>query len=93
MSFKLKNTGATFQRLMDKVFEKTDRKKLRSLYGRCFAKSSKEENHPKDMEETFKNLQEAGIKVKPNNCTFGMKEGNFLGYLNPKMESLPIPKK
>ncbi|GKE74853.1 reverse transcriptase domain-containing protein, partial [Tanacetum coccineum] len=34
----------------------------------------------KDIEETFKTLREINMKLNPKKCTFGMREGTFLGY-------------
>lgn len=33
------------------------------------------------------------INIKPNKCTFGMKEGKFLGYLISKNEIVANPEK
>lgn len=43
-------------------------------------KSSKEEDHPNDLIETFQNLLEVGKRFKPNKFFLGMKNGKFLGY-------------
>ncbi|GJV96843.1 reverse transcriptase domain-containing protein [Tanacetum coccineum] len=34
----------------------------------------------RDIEETFKTLGEINMKLNPKKCTFGMREGTFLGY-------------
>nr|GEZ01669.1 reverse transcriptase domain-containing protein [Tanacetum cinerariifolium] len=34
----------------------------------------------RDIEETLKTLREINMKLNPNKCTFGMREGMFLGY-------------
>lgn len=93
MSFGLKNVDATFQRLMDRSFEKQIGKNLEVHVDDILVKSSKEENHPNDLKERFRNLKEAGIKIKPNKSAFGMKEGKFLWYLISKNGIATNPKK
>jgi ribonuclease HI len=44
-------------------------------------KSMKQENHITDMQETFANFRQAGLKLNPEKCVFGVKKGKFLGCL------------
>jgi hypothetical protein len=44
-------------------------------------KSTKQENHIVDLQETFANFRKAGIKLNPEKCVFGVKKGKFLGCL------------
>jgi ribonuclease HI len=44
-------------------------------------KSTKQENHIADLQETFANFRQAGLKLNPEKCVFGVKKGKFLGYL------------
>ena len=44
-------------------------------------KSVKETDHVGNLEETFKILRHYGIKVKPKNCTFGVRFREFFGYM------------
>ncbi|GJU64637.1 reverse transcriptase domain-containing protein [Tanacetum coccineum] len=43
----------------------------------------------RDIEETFKTLQEINMKLNPKKCTFGVEEGTFLGYKSAE-NSLPF---
>nr|GEU95244.1 hypothetical protein [Tanacetum cinerariifolium] len=43
-------------------------------------KSRMEQEVIKDIEETFKTLREINMKLNLKKCTFGMREGTFLGY-------------
>jgi hypothetical protein len=61
-------------------------------------KSTKQENHIADLQETFANFIQAGLKLNPEKCVFGVKKGKFLGCLvstkgidaNPsKIEAIP----
>ena len=43
--------------------------------------SKNEEDHIADLKETFTNLREAGIKLNPKKCVFGVSKGKVLGYI------------
>jgi hypothetical protein len=44
-------------------------------------KSTKQENHVADLQETFANFRQASQKLNPEKCVFGVKKGKFLGFL------------
>jgi hypothetical protein len=44
-------------------------------------KSTKQENHIADLQETFANFRQAGLKLNPEKCVIGVKKGKFLGCL------------
>jgi hypothetical protein len=44
-------------------------------------KSTKQENHVADLQETFVNFRQAGLKLNPEKCVFRVKNGKFLGCL------------
>jgi hypothetical protein len=44
-------------------------------------KNTKQENHVADLQETFANFRQAGLKLNPEKCVFGVKKGKFLGCL------------
>lgn len=44
-------------------------------------KSKRVEGHVSDLVETFSNIRKAGLKVNPNKCVFGIKQGKILGCL------------
>jgi ribonuclease HI len=44
-------------------------------------KSTKQENHIVDLQESFTNFRQAGLKLNPEKCGFGVKKGKFLGCL------------
>ncbi|GJR82769.1 reverse transcriptase domain-containing protein [Tanacetum coccineum] len=80
MSFGLKNAGATYQRLVDKVFHKQVGRNLEVYMDDLVIKSRTEGEIIRDIEETFKKLREINMKFNLKKCTFGVKEGMFLGY-------------
>jgi hypothetical protein len=44
-------------------------------------KSTKQENHIADLQETFANFRNDGLKLNLEKCVFGVKKGKFLGCL------------
>jgi hypothetical protein len=44
-------------------------------------KSTKQENHIADLQETFANFRKVGLKLNPEKCVFGIKKESFLGVL------------
>jgi len=41
----------------------------------------KNEDHIAGLKETFTNLREAGLKLNPEKCVFGVSRGKMLGYI------------
>ncbi|GJU23142.1 reverse transcriptase domain-containing protein [Tanacetum coccineum] len=80
MRFGLKNAGATFQCLADNALQKQIGWNLKVYVDDIVIKSRTEKEIIRDMEETFRTIQEINMKVNPKKCTFGMREGMFLGY-------------
>ncbi|GKB65135.1 reverse transcriptase domain-containing protein [Tanacetum coccineum] len=78
--FGLKNVGATYQRLVDKAFQKQIGQNLEAYVDDLVIKSCTEQEVIWDVEETFKTLRKINMKLNPKKCTFGIKEGVFLGY-------------
>ncbi|XP_022032914.1 uncharacterized protein LOC110934027 [Helianthus annuus] len=81
MPFGLRNAGATYQRLMDKVFETQIGRNLEVYVDDLVIKSSEEKQMLADIEETFQRLREYNIKLNPKKCSFGVEEGKFLGVV------------
>ena len=44
-------------------------------------KSRKEDDHLKDLKETFNTLCSYNMKLNPSKCAFGMTAGKFLGFM------------
>ncbi|GJR37035.1 reverse transcriptase domain-containing protein [Tanacetum coccineum] len=80
MPFGLKNAGSTYQRLVDKAFQKQIGRNLEVYVDDLVIKSRTEEEAIRDITETFKTLRQINMKLNPKKCTFGMQEGMFLGY-------------
>ncbi|GKB16137.1 reverse transcriptase domain-containing protein [Tanacetum coccineum] len=84
MPFGLKNAGATYQRLVDKVFSKQIRRNLEAYVDDMVIKSTSEEGMLSDIQETFERFRSINMKLNPKKCSFGVEEGPFLGHLITK---------
>ncbi|GKC80442.1 reverse transcriptase domain-containing protein [Tanacetum coccineum] len=81
MPFGLKNVGATYQCLVDKAFQKQIGRNLEVYVDDVVIKIRTEQEIIRDIEEIFKTLRQINMKLNPKKCTFGVKEGIFLGYM------------
>ncbi|GKA23905.1 reverse transcriptase domain-containing protein [Tanacetum coccineum] len=80
MPFGLKNAGATYQRLVDKAFQKQIGRNLEVFVDDLVIKSRTKHEIIRDMEETFKTLREINMKLNLKKSTFRIEEGMLLGY-------------
>ncbi|GJR54003.1 reverse transcriptase domain-containing protein [Tanacetum coccineum] len=91
MPFGLKNARATYQRLVDKAFDKQVGQNLEVYVDDLVIKSHTETEMLRDIEETFCTLRKINMKLNPKKCTFWAVEGIFLGFLSKSAEkSLPL---
>jgi hypothetical protein len=77
----LKNAGGSFSRMTAKVLHSQIGRNVLPYVDDIIVKSTKQENHIADLQETFANLRQAGFKLNPEKCVFGVKKGKFLGCL------------
>ncbi|GJV99611.1 reverse transcriptase domain-containing protein [Tanacetum coccineum] len=84
MSFGLKNVGSTYQRLVDKAFQRQIGRNIEVYVDDLVIKSHTEEEIIRDITETFKILRQINMKLNPKKCTFGMQEGMFLVRLKER---------
>nr|GFC19162.1 reverse transcriptase domain-containing protein [Tanacetum cinerariifolium] len=71
MPFGLKNTGATYQRLMDKAFESQMGRNIEVYVDDLVVKSHTEVEMVRDIEETFQTLCKINMKLNPKNAHSG----------------------
>ncbi|CAA7057629.1 unnamed protein product [Microthlaspi erraticum] len=81
MPFGLKNAGATYQRLVNKMFADQLGKTMEVYIDDMLVKSSRETDHVAQLRVCFSILNKYGMKLNPTKCTFGVPSGEFLGYL------------
>ena len=80
MSFGLKNAGATYQRLMNKMFAHQIRRNVQVYIDDMLVKSRREEDHLDNLKETFDTLYSYNMKLNPSKCAFGVTAGKFLVF-------------
>ena len=81
MPFGLKNAGATYQRLMDKMFAHQMGRNVQVYVDDMLVKSRIERDHLSDLQETFDTLRSYKMKLNPDKCVFGVTAGKFLGFM------------
>ncbi|KAL0445029.1 UNVERIFIED_CONTAM: hypothetical protein Slati_2225600 [Sesamum latifolium] len=81
MPFGLKNTGATYQGFVDKIFRPQIGRNVEVYVDGMLVKSKKAEDHIADLEETFAVLRKYRLKLNPAKCAFGVQGGHFLGFM------------
>ncbi|XP_065619152.1 uncharacterized protein LOC136063143 [Quercus suber] len=81
MPFGLKNAGATYQRLMNKMFARQIGRNVQVYVDDMLVKSRREEDHLEDLRETFNTLRSYNMKLNPGKCAFGVTAGKFLGFM------------
>ncbi|KAL2236241.1 UNVERIFIED_CONTAM: Retrovirus-related Pol polyprotein from transposon opus [Sesamum indicum] len=73
--------GATYQRLVNKMFAQQIGKTMEVYVDDMLVKSHKPDEHLEHLKITFAIMREHGMKLNPNKCTFGVAGGKFLGYM------------
>ncbi|KAL2235270.1 UNVERIFIED_CONTAM: Retrovirus-related Pol polyprotein from transposon opus [Sesamum indicum] len=81
MPFGLKNAGATYQRLVNKMFANQIGKTMKVYVDDMLIKSQRLENHLIHLESAFAIMRTYGMKLNPSKSTFGVRGGKFLGYM------------
>ena len=81
MPFGLKNAGAIYQRLVNKMFNKQIGRNMEVYMDDMLVKSREELAHLDDLKETFTTLKQYQMKLNPAKCVFGVASGKFLGFM------------
>ena len=81
MLFGLKNIGATYQRLMNKMFTHQIGRNVQVYVDDMLVKSRREEDHLEDLRETFNTLRFYNMKLNLGKCVFRVTAGKFLGFM------------
>ena len=81
MPFGLKNAGATYQRLMNKMFVHQIGRNVQVYVDDMLVKSLRKDNNLDNLRETFDTLRSYNMKLNPNKCAFGVMAGKFLGFM------------
>ncbi|XP_074351922.1 uncharacterized protein LOC141691074 [Apium graveolens] len=81
MPFRLRNAGATFQRLVNKMFKEQIRDTMEVYIDDMVVKSKNAADHVKDLDQVFNELRAYNMKLKPSKCNFAVSLGKFLGHM------------
>jgi len=104
MSFRLKNTGATYQRAIQMCLASQLHRNIEAYVDDVVVKTKNPGDLIADLTETFDNLQKFRWKLNPTKCIFGVPFGKLLDFIvsecgieaNPKkistIMSMPPPK-
>ena len=81
MPFGLKNAGATYQRLVNKMFSQQIGRNMEVYMDDMLVMSKEELAHLDDLKETFATLKAHQMRLNPNKCVFRVALGKFLGFM------------
>ena len=81
MPFGLKNVGATYQRMMAKMFKLQLEKNIEIYIDNMVVKSKVESEHVNDLGNIFAILRKHKLRLNASKCSFGVGFGKFLGYM------------
>ena len=81
MPFGLKNVGATYQRLVTKMFRPLLGSTMEFYIDDMLVKSKKRPDHATHLQQAFDLLREYGMKLNPLKCAFGVSASRFLGFM------------
>ncbi|KAF8095015.1 hypothetical protein N665_0346s0012 [Sinapis alba] len=81
MPFGLKNAGATYQRLVNRMFADKLGITMEVYIDDMLVKSLVAKDHIRHLSECFETLNKYIMKVNPAKCTFRVTSGEFLEYI------------
>ena len=81
MPFGLKNPGATYHRLMNKMFAPQIGRNVQVYVNDMLVKSQREEDLLEDLRETFDTLRSYNMKLNPGKWAFEVTAGKFLRFM------------
>ena len=84
MPFGLKNAGATYQRLMDRILAPMMGRNVQAYVDDMVVTSQERGLHTADLEELFATIAKYRLKLNPVKCVFGVEAGKFLGFMLTK---------
>ena len=93
MPFGLKNVGATYQMLVNRMFQKHIGASLEVYIDDMLVKSVKAELHVDHLAESFQVVKDYKMKLNPTKCAFGVSSRKFLGFIVNNREKNANPYK
>jgi len=80
MSFGLRNADATYQRMMNRIFQKEIRDMLEVYMDNMIVKSAEESQHRHHLDAIFSRVHHYNMRHNLEKFTFKVKSGKFLGF-------------
>jgi hypothetical protein len=77
----LKNVGSTFSRLTKTVLESQVGQNIFTYVDDIVVANKNKADHLANLIETFANMRDARLRLNPEKCVFGVRQGKILGYL------------
>ncbi|CAL8112754.1 unnamed protein product [Prunus armeniaca] len=81
MPFGLKNSGATYQQLVNRIFAKHIGGIMEVYVDNMLVKSRRAWGHLENLALMFGILKDYRMRLNPTKCTFGVSSGKFLGFM------------
>ncbi|PNY16673.1 hypothetical protein L195_g013398, partial [Trifolium pratense] len=81
LSFMDAYSGATYQRLMDRVFSEQIGKNLEVYIEDMVIKTTEKGEHDQDLADILKSVRKYNMRLNPAKCSFGVQAGKFLGFI------------
>ena len=81
MPFGLKNAGAMYQGLMNKISARQIGRNVQVYLDDMLVKSIWEDDHLDDLKETFYTFRFYNMKLNPSKCAFGVTARKFLWFI------------
>ena len=81
MPFGLKNVGATYQRLVTKMFRLLLGSTMEVYIDDMLVKSKQRSDHAMHLQQKFDLLRKYGMKLNPLKCAFVVSASRFLGFM------------
>ena len=73
MPFGLRNAGATFQKMVNKIFTSQIGRNMKVYMDDMLVKSNTPKEHLQDLQEAFDAMRKAQLKLNPKKSFFGLK--------------------
>ena len=80
MPFRLKNAGATYQRVTTTLFHDMMHRGVEVYVDDMIVKSRVIVDHLAALERFFERIQKFRLRLNPKKCTFGVTFGKLLGH-------------
>ncbi|XP_019178351.1 PREDICTED: uncharacterized protein LOC109173565 [Ipomoea nil] len=93
MPFRLKNAGATYTRMVARLFQDLLGKSMAAYVDDMLVKSREEAKHAEDLADCFQVMLRYNLQLNPKKCAFAVQGGKFLGYMVTKRGIEPNPEK